>query len=80
VSGERELEQLATVLDDTATGLWMGQSGPGWGRVVAAALLPVVDRIANQRAAAVLRAAAEDVPGAATAERLRTRADELDPT
>jgi hypothetical protein len=49
----------------------------------ARALLPVVDRIANQRAAAMLRAAADwiwdDVPALASASaELHARADDLD--
>lgn len=36
------IEGLAAALDDTATGLWMGHSGPGWGRVVADAVLPAL--------------------------------------
>jgi hypothetical protein len=42
-------DQLASALDDTATGMWMRQQhGPGWGHNVADALLPTVDAMIRQ--------------------------------
>jgi 3-hydroxyacyl-CoA dehydrogenase len=55
---EQLVAELAEALDNTAAGLWMGQSGPGWGHVVAAALLPVVLADRRRAVAEALREAA----------------------
>jgi hypothetical protein len=56
MSDDELRQRLAEVLDDTATGLWMGQHGPGWGDTIARILLPEVKRYAAEQVRAARRA------------------------
>jgi hypothetical protein len=55
-AGDALREAIAAALDDTATGLFMGQSGPGWGDAVARILLALPELAQLLADAAELRA------------------------